>query len=131
MLLAAAQSEFAILVGFTNQNGCIALACYCVLAFVTTVYCLHLQGGWTVTLVDGGQHLVTMLRSIWALANNIILLLIVIAYGCIAVDVEINANGEQSKLQYLPQQIQASLRLCFVVCYDVFNMKTRPFEYFI
>ena len=61
-----------------------------------------------VMLVDGGQHLVTMLQSIRALANHTILFLILIAYGCIAVDVEINANGEQSKLQYLPQQIQAT-----------------------
>ena len=60
-------------------------------------------------MVDGGQyHLVTMLQSIRTLASHTILFLIIVAYGCIAVDVEINANGEQSKLQYLPQQIQAT-----------------------
>jgi len=60
-------------------------------------------------VVDGGQHLVTMLPSIRALANYTIPFLIIVAYSCIAVDVEINANGEQSKLQYLPQQIQESV----------------------
>jgi len=53
-------------------------------------------------------HLVTMLQSIRTLASHTILFLIIVAYSCIAVDVEINANGEQSKLQYLPQQIQAT-----------------------
>ena len=49
-----------------------------------------------------------MLQSIRALASFTIFFLILIVYGCIAVDVEINANGEQSKLQYLPQQISAT-----------------------
>ena len=50
----------------------------------------------------------TMLRSIRALAGYIKLFLIIVVYGCVAVDVEINANGEQSKVQYLPQEIQAT-----------------------